>query len=372
MKRKLLATLVAAVLVLGIGGMISALASEWNWAGYGFSGTAVAGSDPFEKTSYLIGGYVATVNHLNPTPDSYIFDSNLVLDTEGVAIRFRFSWANTEPGFKAIADLAEGIAVYPMDDSLDVAVATADGVERYSFPVPAAYDYMSANNFTIKDNSSEMLIELCGKTVAILKFGDVESVDGKNTFADITVTDGNGYVYGRLTDARVMADNCYMGYSSQVDKALIQIKWHALESATFEATLPEEKETTEGWTPETESVTETETETESVTETQTETESVTETETETESVTETETETKPVTETETESESVTETQIATETEVASESVTSYESVTETKNADIFDDDDDVNGCFSAIGMSSLLMMLSLAGVAVAVRRKNGD
>ncbi len=254
-KRKILTTAAAAVsafaLTVSLGGG-TASAAEWSWANYGFSGTAIANPDPFDPSSYLIGGYVASINHQNPLGESYVYDADIIPDTEGVALRFRFGWVNTEAGYRAVADLQNGIAVYPMDESLDVAVVTESGVQRYSFPVPAAYDYMSVNDYTVKDNGSAALIEVCGKPVAMLKFDGTRTVGGATYFTNVTVTDANGYVYGRCTDSLVLASGGYAGYSSQENRALILVKQHTLSSEPVDITLPAEKETEEGWVPETE------------------------------------------------------------------------------------------------------------------------
>ncbi len=224
----------------------------WSWANYGFSGTAIANPDPFEKTSYLIGGYVTTVNHLNPLPQSYVYRSAIVLDTEGVAIRFRFSWTNSEPGYKAVADLADGIAIYPMDESLDILIVAEDGTHRFSFPAPAAYDYMKANDYTVMDDGQYMTVSVAGKTVAILRYSGTRTAGGKTCYEGVTVTDGSGYVYGRISSPLVLTDGGYAGYSSQESKALILVKSHTLSEADIDFDIPEEKETTDGWVPETE------------------------------------------------------------------------------------------------------------------------
>ncbi len=253
MKNKLIAWLIAGIMVVGcIGIPVVSAADDWDWINYGFSGTAVVGFDPVETSTRLIGGYVATVRKAGYTPASYIYHSKLVLDTEGVALRFRLSWVNTEAGFRAVADLADGVAVYPMDKSIDVAVTTPDGLLRCSFPAPRGYDYLAANDFTIKDNGSCMIVTVNGKTVAILRFEGTHSENGHTYVNGVTLTDGNGYIYGRCEKSLVLAENSYLAYSSQSDRALIAVMEHELTETTFDDPIPEAKETEAGWVPETE------------------------------------------------------------------------------------------------------------------------
>ena len=336
LNKKLTLTAAICLLVTVFCGSLTVSADEWSWASYGFSGTAIANPDPLEPTSYLIGGYVSTVHHQHPLTSSYVYKSNIILDTEGVAIRFRFSWANTEPGYKAVADLKDGIAIYPMDKSIDLAIATEGDVTRFSFPVPAMYDYMSANEFLVMDNSDAMTISVSGKTVAILKFSGTRSSGGKTCYESITVTDGNGYVYGRVSDTLVLSQGGYAGYSSQKDRALILVKDHSLEDKTVDFDqLPTEKETEAGWVPETETIPETH-----------------------ETV-----ETQAPTVTETEGQ---ETEHSTESAVdsVSEAATVPESIRRDSETSSADKD---KGCASMIHISALL--LTLAG-AVVLRKKH--
>ncbi len=259
MRKKLILLVVVCTFLFVFCTLISSAEEAWSWANYGFSGTAIANPDPFDTSSYLIGGYVASVNHSHPLPPSYVYQSSIILDTEGVAIRFRFDWSNTEAGYKAVADLNSGIAIFPMDESLDVAIATADGVQRFSFPIPATYDKMSVNSYTVRDDGSSMIIEVCDKTIAILNYTDVRESGQINYIASITVLNGSGYVYGRCNDTLVRYDNTYVGYSSQNSRALILVKEHTLREESFANPLPDEKETTEGWMPETETLPESET-----------------------------------------------------------------------------------------------------------------
>ncbi len=364
------ATIAAVMMAIGVSVSLPvSAADDWSWANYGFSGTAIANPDPFEPTHYLIGGYVASVHYLHPISGSYVYHSNLILDTEGVAIRFRFHWVNSEPGYRAVADMTTGIAVYPMDESIDVAVVTAGGIERFRFPTPAAYDYMTANEFRIMDNGETLFVEVCGKTVAILKFDGVQTMGGIPYIQRLTITDGNGYVYGRLNDTRVLAEECHMGYSSQQDRALILVQSHTLKDADFDASLPEEKETDENWVPETEVIeTESDTETDSITETQLETESETESARESASESETATETSAVIESETEA--ITEpgkdteatTELASETDeqstqeivttepTTSDSETPADSLTGTETPN-----DPTSGCGSLVGGFGVLL-----------------
>ncbi len=340
-KRRSIAAAVAVIaLTVGVAGAVSASASEWSWASYGFSGTAIANPDPFENTSYLIGGYVTTVNHQNPLTDSYVYDGEIILDTEGVALRFRFGWENTEPGYKAVADLSNGIAIYPLDESLDVAIVTESGVQRYSFPVPAAYDYMSANRFTIQDNGEHMVIRLCDRTVAVLRFDGTRTVGSAEYFSNITVSDGNGYIYGRCVDSLVLTKGCYAGYSSQESRALILVKEHSLESAEFEFTAPEEKETEEGWKPETEAR-----------------------------------ETLPQTEPVTPPESGTETELETETEASPETLpeTTVDTLPETNAETVADTAAPAmdGGCAGALGATGAVLMSAAAAAAVMKRKSMG-
>ncbi len=275
--------LVVCGLTVGMGTVSAAAEEEWSWANYGFSDLAIANPDPFDATSYLIGGYVATVNYKHLLPESYIYRASILLDTEGVAVRFRFSWTNSEQGFKAVADLSDGIAIYPMDESLDIVIVTEGGEERFSFPVPGAYDYMKANDYCVMDDGSILTVSLCGKVVAILKLSGAQKVGRLTYYEAITVTDGDGYVYGRVTGTRVLTEKGYVGYSSAKDRALILVKEHSIAEAdiAFED-LPEERETVEGWIPETEAkVTETVTEPATSSETEDVTVAPTETETET-------------------------------------------------------------------------------------------
>ncbi len=337
---RLAVTVMAAILLGGLLGVLPASAADdWSWANYGFSGSAIANPDPFDKSSYLIGGYVATINHQYPLAESYVYNASIILDTEGVAIRLRFSWANTEPGYKAVADLSDGIAIYPMDESLDIAVVTESGVKRFSFPVPAAYDYMKANEFQVMDNGSYMSVSVAGKTVAALRFSEPRTVLGKTCYGNVTVTDGNGYVYGRITDSLVLESGGYAGYSSQNDRALILVKAHSLAAAdiAFDA-IPEEKETTEGWVPETEPR---ETEPESV------------------PVTETEAETAPVAESETEA----------VTEPVAEDTVPATDAPETLPASEAETDTSDGGCGGMIGAGAAILM-SATAAAFVLGRKN--
>ncbi len=349
-KKKSLAAAVAAVaLTVGLGGALAVSAAEWSWANYGFSGTAIANPDPFDKESYLIGGYVTTVNHLNPLPGSYEYDAHLILDTEGVAIRFRFSWVNTEPGYKAVADLADGIAIYPMDESLDIAIVTEGGVVRYSFPTPGKYDYMKANHFRVWDDGETMAVMLCEKTVARLSFSGTRTVGGKTCYTDITVTDGDGYVYGRLSDPLVLREGGYVGYSSQKDRALILVEDHSLAEADIDfGELPAEKETTEGWVPETEPR---ETEPAPV---------ESDTLSETAPVTETVSETVPETADETPTETDTPTAEAEETQP--ESLSASETTAETKA------EEKNSGCGGVVSATGAVL-LSAAAAAVVLSKK---
>ncbi len=341
--------LLIAVCAIGFGGIVSTSADdEWSWANYGFSDTAIANPDLFEKTSYLIGGYVATVNYLNPLPDSYIYNGTIVLDTEGVALRTRFSWVNTESGYKSVADFSDGIAIYPMDESIDIAIVTAAGVQRFSFPVPAAYDCMKANDFMIMDDGSHMVLTVCRKSIAVLKFDGTRNANGQTYYANITVTDGNGYVYGRLTDSLVLKNGGYIGYSSQVDRALILVKEHSLNGAdiAFDA-FPEEKETTEDWVPETEPR---------------ETEEITEPETSPETVTDSSAATVPETNPETIPETISETQSETVAQSDSAPVTTADTNPPVATAP-------ESGCGSVMGTGTLLLMSVFAAAAILGKKK---
>ncbi len=336
------AVMAALALSVGFCGVLTASASEWSWANYGFSGTAIANPDPFDSESYLIGGYVATINYLHPLPASYEYDAHLILDTEGVAIRFRFSWVNTEPGYKAVADLTDGIAIYPMDESLDIAIVTESGMVRYSFPVPGQYDYMKANRFRVWDDGETMAVMLCDKTVARLHCSGTRTVGGKTCYTNITVTDKDGYVYGRIADPLVLRDGGYVGYSSQESRALILVEDHTLIEADIDiGDLPAEKETTEGWTPETEPR-------------ETEPAAIPETIPETEPITETILENEPTTVPETTPETVTETSA----DSRPESVTSAATTAEEPEG----------GCGGMIGATGAVL-LSAAAAAVTLGKK---
>ncbi len=231
-----------------------AAADDWSgWGAWGFSGTAIANDDPTKPTSRLIGGVVSTIdaNHRLAAGQSYTYTASVILDTEGVALRTRVHWVNSEAGFREVMEMKTGIAIYPMDESIDVAVTTASGVKRCSFPTPYGYDILAANEFTLLDSGDAIAVKVCGKTVALLGLDGTRQADGHTYVRDVTVMNADGYVYARLTDTCVLSDAFYITYSSEASRALIEVTEHTLTLADVTVTLPAEQETSADWTPET-------------------------------------------------------------------------------------------------------------------------
>ncbi len=229
-------------------------ADSWDgWGAWGFSGTAIANDDPTKPTSRLIGGTVTTVNAdcRFASGQDYTYTAGIILDTEGVALRTRVHWVNSEAGFREVVDQKTGISVYPMDESIDVAVVTATGVVRYSFPTPYGYDILAVNAFAIRDSGEAIFIDVCGQTIAILKLDGTRKADGHTYVQTVTVMNGDGYVYGRLSDTCVLADAFYIAYSSEASRALIEVTAHTLSAEDVTVTLPSEQETSADWVPET-------------------------------------------------------------------------------------------------------------------------
>ncbi len=257
MKHRYPAALALAAILLAtcLASIVPASAADgWNgWGAWGFSGTAIANDDPTNPTSRLIGGTVTTVmadRHLVAGQD-YTYTASVILDTEGVALRTRAHWVNSEAGFRELVDMKTGLAVYPMDESIDVAVVTAAGVKRCSFPTPHGYDIYAANAFTLRDSGDAIAVDVCGRPVAILKLDGTRKADGHTYVQTVTVMNPEGYVYARVSDTCVLADAYYIAYSSEASRALIEVTEHALTLDEVTVDLPTEQETSADWTPET-------------------------------------------------------------------------------------------------------------------------
>ncbi len=336
---------------------------DWNgWVNWGFSSSAIGEMDPVEPTSRLICGAISSVKYDAYLPASYVYTAKIFTDTEGVAARFRFNWSNTVAGFEGMVNLADGMAIYLMNESIDVAIATESGIRQYSFPAPSGYDAHETNELTVKDTGEAIFILVNGKTVAALSLQGTHTVNGMICVEQVTVMDKDGHVYGRITDSLLLASKCYFGYSSQDKYGCILVKEHRLSTEAIEDTLPTETETEEGWVPETQPP---ETETQpSETETQPPETETQPSETETQP---SETETQP-SETETQP-SETETQPSeTENRPETQPETDPESTTETGNGDIFDDGKE-GGCTSVMQAGVLLVIASVGTSLVLKKRK---
>ncbi len=331
---------------------------DWSgWVNWGFSAGAIGEMDAVEPTSRLICGAISSVKYDAYLPASYVYTAKIFTDTEGVAARFRFNWSNTVAGFEGMVNLADGMAIYLMNESIDVAIATESGIRQYSFPAPSGYDAHETNELTVKDTGEAIFILVNGKTVAALSLQGTHTVNGVICVDQVTVMDKDGHVYGRITGSLLLTSKCFFGYSSQDKYGCILVKEHRLSAEAIEDTLPTETETEEGWTPETETQPpETETQPPE-TETQPPETETQPSETETQSP---ETEAQP---------SETETQPSeTETRPETQPETAPESTAETDNGDIFDDGKE-GGCTSVMQAGVFLVIASVGTSLVRKKRK---